>query len=138
MPPTILNSRVEDVRLVARARREMTLDEFDAHLAEAAAMADRVRVVLVLVEDGARISPGFRARLMRTGLFDPPTAVLTDSFLARAEMASVSRIGANVHAFSPGEIDLAFDFLAVPARLRPDLRARLAAMQRELFGAPAR
>jgi hypothetical protein len=137
MPPAVLNSRVDDVRLVVRARREMTQEEFDTHLAEAMAMADRVRVVLVLLEDGAQISPGFRARLMRTGLFTPPTAVLTDSFLARVEMSSVSRIGANVRAFSPGEIDRAFEFLAIPARLRGDILTRLGAMQRELFGVPA-
>jgi hypothetical protein len=133
MRPSIVHTMVDDVRLVVRARRDPTQEEFDAHVSEAMRMADHVRVVLVLVEDRAQISPAFRARLLRSGLLEPRHAILTDSFLARAEMASVSRMGGNVRAFAAGALDEALDFLAVPQPLRADIRARLAAMRRETF-----
>jgi hypothetical protein len=132
MRPTLLHQRIEDVRVVVRGERDPTDAEFDAHLAEALVMAERIRVVVVVAAGRAQLSPAFRARLVHTGLFRTPHAILTDFSLARAEMASVSRIGANVRVFASSELEQALEFLLVAPRLREAIRQALAAMQREV------
>jgi hypothetical protein len=106
----------------------LTPAEFDGHVAEAREMAG-VDAVLVLVQGGARISPAYRALLVRSGLLETPTAVLTDSFFARAEMTALERLGSNVRVFVVDELEEAFDFLRIPGAHRPDIRAELDKMR---------
>jgi hypothetical protein len=124
--------RIEDVRLVVRGRAHLTDEEFEAHMAEALAMADSVRVVLVVVDDQARLSPAYRARLVRSGMFETPTAVVTDSLLARVEMTAMRSLGGNVRTFALGEFAQACDFLQIPPPLRVEIREQIARMRAAL------
>jgi hypothetical protein len=66
-----------------------------------------------------------------------PTAVVTESVLARRIMTAVSWIGgAPIRAFAPEQLFRAFDFLRISAPVRARIPAQLEAMKAELRGMP--
>ncbi|HEY3820466.1 MAG TPA: hypothetical protein VGL81_25045 [Polyangiaceae bacterium] len=132
MKPAPLHRLVGDVRLVVRGPTEPSDEQFDAHIAEALAMVESVRVVLVVYHGSVRISPKQRARLVRTGLFDVPHAVLTDAVVGRAEIASIGALGAPVRAFKTREFDEACDYLAVARPVRAELLRHIEVMKPQL------
>jgi hypothetical protein len=132
MRPAPLHKLVGDVRLVVRGPIEPSDEQFEAHVAGAQAMAGSVRVVLVVYDSSAGISPKHRAWLVRAGLFDVPHAVLTDALVARAEITAVAGFGAPIRPFARHEFDEACAFLAIPPLSRPDLLQQIAVMKAQL------
>jgi hypothetical protein len=132
MKPAPLQRLVGDLRVVVRGPVAPSDDEFDAHVAEAVAMAGSVRAVLVMYSPGTRISPQQRARLVRAGLFDVPHAVLTDAFVARAEIEAVGGFGGPIRTFATHEFDAACEFLVVPPQIRPELVRQIALLESQL------
>jgi hypothetical protein len=127
-----LHKLIGDVRLVVRGTPEPSDEQFEAHIADALAMAGSVRVVLVMYESSARISPKHRAWLVRSGLFDVPHAVLTDALVARAEIDAVAALGACIRSFPRSEFEQACDFLAIPACSRTELLHGSAMMKEQM------
>ncbi len=129
MTPAPLHKLVGDVRLVVRGPVAPTDEQFEAHIAEALAMARSVRVVLVVYHGPVRISPKQRARLVRTGLFNVPHAVLADTIVARAEIAAVGALGAPIRTFSKDGFEQACDYLAIARSVRPRILEQIGVMQ---------
>lgn len=132
MRPAPLHKLVGDVRLVVRGPTEPSDEQFEGHVAEALAMAESVRVVLVVYHLNARISPKHRAWLVRAGLLDVPHAVLTDELVARAEIAAVGPLSACIRPFGTREFDQACEFLAIPPAARPELLQQIRVMKEQL------
>lgn len=131
---TLLQKLVGDVRLVVRRAERPAPEEFDAHVAEAAAMGDAVRVALVVVIGSGRpteFDAHQRAKLAQGGLLARPHAVLTPAVQAGC-MTAMSWLGAELAAFAPNEFDLACDFLKIQGRLRLDLADAIASLKAEL------
>jgi hypothetical protein len=130
---------VGDVRLVLQSVGRPTNDEIAQHIAEAAAMASSVRAVLVFADgpDAAGPDAGQRAKMARAGMLRVPTAVVTESVLARRIMTAVSWIGgAPIRAYAPEQVFRAFDFLRISAPVRARIPAQLEAMKAELRAIP--
>ena len=126
---------VGDVRLVLQVAGRPTNDEIAQHIAEAVAMASSVRAVLVIAygPDAAGPDAGQRAKMARAGMLRVPTAVVTESVLARRIMTAVSWIGrAPIRAFSPDQLFRAYDFLQIAAPVRARIPPQLEAMKAEL------
>jgi len=136
----LLQRLVDDVRLVVfGGQRDPTDAEFDAHLAEALAMAPSVRAVLVmLVNDTAGLSPEWRAKLARTGLLEVPTAIMTASIRIRGMLTPINWLGGKVKPFALQQFDEACDYLSIPGSARGRLRDQLDAMRAELAGEPGK
>jgi hypothetical protein len=113
--------------------------EFDAHVAEALSMRS-VRAVLVIeTEAGANLNAAERKKLARAGLFDPPSAVLTDGTVGRFIMTAVRWLGAgNVSGFAVNQFAEACDFLGIPSAQRPSILTAIQQMTRELLQAPGK
>jgi len=130
---------VGDVRLVLQSAGRPTNDEIAQHIAEALAMASSVRAVLVIADgpDAAGPDAGQRAKMARAGMLRVPTAVVTESVLARRIMTAVSWIGGGpIRAFAPEHLFRAFDFLEISAPVRARIPAQLEAMKAELRAMP--
>jgi hypothetical protein len=134
----IFQTLVGDVRLVLQGEGRPTDAEMDHHVAEAVAMARAVRAVLVIAEgrDAAGPDAGQRAKLARAGLLRIPTAVVTESALARGVMTAVSWLGAPIRGFAPEHLFRALEFLKISAPVRARIPAQLEAMRAELHGVP--
>ena len=130
---------VGDVRLVLQGPGRPTNDEIAQHIAEAVAIASSVRAVLVIADgpDAAGPDAGQRAKMARAGMLRVPTAVVTESVLARRIMTAVSWIGgAPIRAFAPEQLFRAFDFLRISGPVRARIPAQLEAMKAELRATP--
>ena len=134
----LLQALVGDVRLVLQGAGRPTDGEVNLHIDEAVAMASSVRAVLVIADgpDAAGPDAGQRARMARAGLLRIPTAVVTESVLARGVMTAVSWLGAPIRAFAPEHLFRAFDFLKISGPVRARIPARLEALKAELRGEP--
>jgi hypothetical protein len=112
--------------------------EVDLHIDQAMAMASSVRAVLVVTDgpDAGGPDAGQRAKMARVGMLRMPTAVVTESVLARGVMTAVSWLGAPVRAFAPEDLFRAFDFLKISSPVRARIPARLEALKAELRGEP--
>jgi hypothetical protein len=132
----LIQALVGDVRLVLQGAGRPTDGEVDRHIAEAVAMASSVRAVLVVTDgpDAAGPDAGQRAKLARAGLLRIPTAVVTESVLARGVMTAVSWLGAPIQAFAPEHLFRAFDFLKISGPVRARIPARLEELKAELRG----
>ena len=137
--PVLTQKLVGDVRLVLQRAGRPTNDEIAQHIVEAVAMASSVRAVLVIADgpDAAGPDAGQRAKMARAGMLRVPTAVVTESVLARRIMTAVSWIGgAPIRAFAPEQLFRAFDFLRISAPVRARIPAQLEAMKAELRAMP--
>jgi hypothetical protein len=126
---------VGDVRLVLQVAGRPTNDEIAQHIEEALAMADSVRAVLVIADGPEAAGPdaGQRAKMARAGMLRVPTAVVTESVLARRIMTAVSWIGgAPIRAFAPEHLFRAFEFLKISGPVRARIPGQLEAMKVEL------
>ncbi|HXX67574.1 MAG TPA: hypothetical protein VEK07_10350 [Polyangiaceae bacterium] len=138
MTRTRVQRWVGDVRLVVRCAARPVTAEFDEHVAEARAMLDRTRVVLVsIVGDGADYQFDFeqRAKLYRAGLFAKPHAILAPR-IRPEHVTSLKWLGAEIRSFSPDAFEDACDFLAIAPSERPSLRDAVANATHQL-GHPA-
>ena len=136
-PRRVLFQRmVGDVRLVLQGAGRPSDEEIDLHIAEAVAMSHFVRAVLVIAEgpDAAGPNAAQRAKMARAGLLRVPTAVVTDSVLARGVMTAVSWFGGPIKGFAPEQLFHAFEFLKVSPPVRARIPAQLEAMRAELQG----
>lgn len=127
MARTLIQRLIGDVRLVVRSAARPVTGDFDEHVAEAVAMSNRTRVVLVaLVGDGADYQFDFeqRAKLCRAGLFSKPHALLAPR-LRPERVTSLKWLGADIRPFAPDAVDDACDFLAIPESRRPTLKEAL-------------
>jgi hypothetical protein len=125
-----------DIRVVIMARRARLDGEFDAHVAEALAMAPAVRAVFVVeAEPGANLDAAERRKLISAGLFKVPAVVLTESQTARLIMTAVRWMGNNVAGFAAHQFVDACNHLGVGAELRPRLLSDIREMTAELFPA---
>src|SRR5688500_19819263 len=104
---------VGDVRLVLQGEGHPSDAEIDEHIAEAVDMARFVRAVLVVAEGAKAAGPDARqrAKMARAGLLRAPTAVVTDSVLARGSMTAVSWGGAPMPGFASEHLSRAYDYL---------------------------
>jgi len=134
MSRTLVQQWIEDVRLVVLRTSPPSPREFDEHLAEAVAMADRTRVgFVVMVGDGADCQVDFeqRAKLSAAGLFSKRTAILAPS--VRPELVTSQKwVGAEVRAFPPDAFQRACDFLEIAPSLRSALLDALVAAKEQL------
>ncbi len=132
----LFQTLVGDVRVVLQGAGSPTDAEVDRHIAEALAMAGSVRAVLVIAHGRDAAGPGAaqRARMARVGLLRVPTAVVTESVLARGVMTAVSWLGATIRAFAPEQLDQAYEFLDISAPARTRIPAQIEAMKAELLG----
>jgi hypothetical protein len=132
----LLQKLVGDVRLVLQGEGHPMDDEVDLHIIEAVAMAPSVRAVLVFTDgpDAAGPNAGQRARMARAGLLRVPTAVVTESVLARGVMTAVSWLGTPIKGFASEDLFRAFEFLKVSAPVRARIPAQLEALKAELHG----
>jgi hypothetical protein len=124
MARTLVQRLIGDVRLVVRHAARPVTGEFDEHVAEAVAMSNRARVVLVgIAGDGADYQFDFeqRAKLCRAGLFAKPHAVLAPR-IRPERVTSLKWLGAEIRPFAPDAFDEACDFLAIAPLRRPELR----------------
>src|SRR3954467_13722666 len=98
----LLQRRVGDVRLVLQGEGHPSDAEIDEHIAEASAMASFVTAVLVVAEGPGAGGPDARqrAKMASAGLLRVPTAVVTDSALARGIMIAVSWTGTRIRGFA--------------------------------------
>lgn len=127
MARTLIQRLIGDVRLVVRCASQPDAGDFDEHVAEAVAMSDRTRVVLVgLVGDGADYQFDFqqRAKLCQAGLFAKPHAVLAPR-IRPERVTSLKWLGAEIRPFAPEAFDDACDFLAIAESRRPELKGAL-------------
>ena len=110
--------------------------EVDRHIAEASEMASFVRAVLVVAEGSRAGGPDARqrARMARAGLLRVPTAVVTDSVLARGIMIAVSWTGTPIQGFASEHLDRAYEFLKLSGPVRARIPDQLEAMRAELYG----
>jgi hypothetical protein len=127
---------VGDVRLVLQVAGRPTDAEIEQHIAEAKAMAGTVRVVLVIADGPDASGPDAtqRAKMAHAGLLRVPTAVVTQSVLARGIMTAVSWLGAPIQAFAPDRLFQAYEFLQISAPVRARIPPQLEAMKAELHG----
>ena len=140
-PPVRLSTRVltqklvGDVRLVLQAAGRPTHDEIAQHIDEAMRMAGSVRAVLVIADgpDAAGPDAAQRAKMARAGMLRVPTAVVTESVLARRIMTAVSWIGGgSIRAFAPEQLHRAFEFLKISVPVRARIPAQLEVLKAEL------
>ena len=129
----ILYELVGDVGIVVMGPA-IDVAEFDAYVQAAVKLAPSVRVVLVVPGYSADLTAGQRAKLRAAGLLRSPTAVLTHSAIARSVMTAIRWMGGTVAAFKPDRFDEAFDYLKIAEALRPQIRARIAAMRPRVRG----
>jgi hypothetical protein len=144
--PSVRSSRrvltqklVGDVRLVLQVAGRPTNDEIAQHIDEALAMAGSVRAVLVIADgpDAAGPDAGQRAKMARAGMLRVPTAVVTESVLARRIMTAVSWIaGAPIRAFAPEQLFRAFEFLKISGPVRARIPDQIEAMKAQLRRGP--
>ncbi|HMI88779.1 MAG TPA: hypothetical protein VK550_32090 [Polyangiaceae bacterium] len=134
----LLQALVGDVRLVLQGVGRPTDAEVDQHVYEALGMAGSVRAVLVVTEGREAAGPDARQRqkLARAGLLRIPTAVVTESMLARGVMTAVSWLGGPIKGFAPDHLSTALDFLKVSTPVRARIPAQLEALRAELHGKP--
>lgn len=132
----LLQRRVGDVRLVLQGNGQPTDAEMGEHIEEAIRMAGFVRAVLVVAEGPSAAGPDarHRAKMARAGLLRVPTAVVTESVLARGIMTAVSWLGAPIQGFAPAQLSRACDYLKVSSSVRARITDRLEAMRAELHG----
>jgi hypothetical protein len=131
---TLVQRLIGDVRLVVRCAARPVTGEFDKHVAEAVAMSNRTRVVLVgIVGDGADYQFDFeqRAKLCQAGLFARRHAVLAPR-IRPERVTSLKWLGAEIRPFAPDAFDEACDFLAIARSLRPELREALVSTTQQL------
>jgi hypothetical protein len=135
----ILQTLVGDVRLVLQGPGRPTQDEIDQHIAEAMVMAGSVRAVLVVTDgpDAAGPDAAQRAKMARAGLLRIPTAVVTESVLARGVMTAVSWLGAPIRGFGPEQLFQACEYLKISSPVRARIPARLEEMKAALRPPPA-
>jgi hypothetical protein len=112
--------------------------EVDQHIAEALVMAGAVRAVLVIADgpDAEGPDAAQRAKMARAGLLRVPTAVVTESVLARGIMTAVSWLGATIRGFSPQQLFQAYEYLKISGPVRARIPKQLQARQAELQGMP--
>jgi hypothetical protein len=134
----LFQRRVGDVRLVLQGEGRPSDAEIDEHIAEAIEMARFVRAVLVVAEGPKAAGPDARqrAKMARAGLLRVPTAVVSDSFLARGIMTAVSWVGAPIRGFASEHLSRAYEYLKLSGPVRARIPAQLAAMRSELHGTP--
>jgi hypothetical protein len=132
----ILQRRIGDVRLVLQGNGHPSDAEMHEHIEEAIGMAGFVRAVLVIAEGPHASGPDarHRAKMGRAGLLRVPTAVVTDSALARGIMTAVGWVGAPIQGFAPAHISRAYDYLKLSSSVRARIPDRLDAMRVELYG----
>lgn len=134
----LLQALVGDVRVVLQGPGRPTNDEVDQHVAEAVAMASSVRAVLVFADglDAAGPDAGQRKKMARAGLLRVPTAVVTESVLARGVMTAVGWLGAPIRGFAPDHLFQAFEHLKISSPVRARIPLRLEELKAELYGTP--
>jgi hypothetical protein len=132
----LLQALVGNVRLVVQGAGRPTNGEVDEHVEQALGMAGFVRAVLVVTDgpDAAGPDAQQRAKISRAGLLRVPTAVVTESVLARGIMTAVSWLGAPVRGFAPDQMYQAFEFLRISEPVRVRIPAQIAVMKAELRG----
>jgi hypothetical protein len=132
----LFQRRVGDVRLVLQGEGQPSDTEIDEHIAEASAMAGFVRAVLVVAEGSRAGGPDARqrAKMARAGLLRVPTAVVTDSVLARGIMIAVSWVGTPIQGFASEHLSRAYEFLKLSGPVRARIPEQLEAMRAELYG----
>lgn len=136
--PAFIQKAVEGVRVLVYGLRPLTESEFDAHLAEASAMAASVRAVMVvLVDDLGGLRPSWRAKLASRGLLQVPTAVISDSIRVRGMLTPINWLGGNIRPFATHEMAQAFDFLHIADASRPLLVQNITGMLGEVGVSPS-
>ena len=130
--------RVGDLRLVLQGKGQPSDAEIEQHIAEATAMGDFVRAVLVIAEGPDASGPDARQRskMAQAGLLRVPTAVVTDSVFARGIMTAVSWLGAPIQGFAPEHLADAYEFLQLSESVRARIPERIEALRAELRGLP--
>jgi hypothetical protein len=110
--------------------------EIDEHIAEACEMTSFVRAVLVVAEGSTAGGPDARqrAKMARAGLLRVPTAVVTDSVLARGIMIAISWAGTPIQGFASEHLSRAYEFLKLSGPVRARIPEQLEAMRAELYG----
>ena len=134
----LLQRRVGTLRLVLQGNGHPSDAEVEQHIAEAVAMADYISAVLVVADGENASGPDARQRskMAQAGLLRVPTAVVTDSVLARGIMTAVSWLGAQIRGFSHHQLAQAFEFLQLSESVRARVPEQLEAMRGELRGSP--
>ncbi len=132
--PSTLQRLVGDVRVVVMANRPRRSGEFDAHIAEALAMAPRMRATLVVnLEPGAAMTATERKRLVSVGLFAFPCAVLMEGAVARSIFTALRWLGVvNVGSFAPHELHKACDYLRVSSEQRESIATAIRQLTAQL------
>ena len=123
--PSIVQTLVNDLRLVALGPVRPTRPEFDHHIAQALAWEPQVRCVLVSVADGGALDAQERVALAKAGLLMKPCAVLVSSQLTRSILTAVRWLGGAMSAFAPSDLDRACEHLEVTRAQRPAVRIQL-------------
>ena len=72
--------------------------------------------------------------MARAGLLRVPTAVVTDSVLARGIMTAVSWVGTPIQGFASEHLSRAYEFLKLSGPVRARIPEQLEAMRAELYG----
>ncbi len=130
--PSIAQTLINDVRLVALGAVRPTPAEFDQHIAEAQAWEPKVRCVLVAVAEGGSLDAKERVALAKAGLLRKPCAVLVNSPLTRSILTAVHWLGGAMNAFAPAELDRACAHLGIPHAQHAAIRAQLQALRANL------
>ena len=88
---------------------------------------------ILIVSNGGGPNSAQRAEIDRLSYWrDRPTAIVTESAIARGIVTAILWTGKNIRAFYPHQIDDAFDYIAVVAAWRPELVRALAGMKDEI------
>jgi hypothetical protein len=123
--PSIVQTLVNDLRLVALGPVRPTRPEFEQHIAQALAWEPQVRCVLVSVAEGGALEAQERVALAKAGLLAKPCAVLVKSPLTRSILTAVRWLGGAMSAFAPDELERACEHLEIARAQRPAVRAQL-------------
>ncbi len=132
--PSIAQRLVGDVRVVVMRDRARLEGEFEAHVAEAVAMAPSVRVVLVVQLAGEEVLDATeRKQLFNAGLFKVPSAVLMDGTFGRLVLTALRWMGASqAYGFAHDEFDKACDVLQIPNGRRSEIASTITELKAKL------
>jgi hypothetical protein len=137
MSPTVVSQVVAGVRVVVVGSRPPSDADWDAHLAAVEEEAPVARGVLVVTHGGSP-SAAQRKRLVQTrGGIGMPTAVVSESVVARAVATMLRWFGGNHQAFAPYDIDKAYAFLSLSAADRALVHQFLTTRGADLRDAPS-
>ncbi|MET0287295.1 MAG: hypothetical protein ABW352_22610 [Polyangiales bacterium] len=140
MPATMMQECLHGVLLEVHNQFPPSDEEWERLLALVSASLEKAASCLVFSRGpGPSATQRKRLAAMLTGR-KYPTAVLTDSIVARGAVTALSWVGHSIRAFATNDVLRAMDMLPVSVAHRRDVLVRLVQMMHELEGkeAPAK